>query len=114
MGYFLLGPEVAGGLGQHTVADRSVHPPVIRKLHHEFDGWLGGEVLESFPCFLVTDRVGNAMSMNKLSGFELADVEVTCSEQYKDVCADRELPDFRWLRVNGLPGRHDLGVTSGG
>jgi hypothetical protein len=36
MKYFYIQPEVAGGLGKNTVMDRSVHPPIVSRLHHEF------------------------------------------------------------------------------
>ena len=36
MKYFYIQPEVAGGLGKNTVMDRSVHPPIVSRLHYEF------------------------------------------------------------------------------
>ena len=53
MQYVYIEPEVAGGLGDHTVMDRSVHPPIVSKLHYQMEGWLGDALLESFPVFIV-------------------------------------------------------------
>lgn len=39
--YFYLEPEVSGGLGDDAIMDTGVHPPVVTRLHYEFDGWLG-------------------------------------------------------------------------
>jgi hypothetical protein len=33
MKYHSIEPEVAGGLGANTIMDRTVHPPVVTKLH---------------------------------------------------------------------------------
>lgn len=55
MKFFLVEPEVAGGLGKYTIMDRNTHPPIVSKLHYQFDGWLGDVLLESFPCFIVTE-----------------------------------------------------------
>ena len=57
MEYYLIEPEVAGGIGEHSVIDRSSGKMVVRKLHYEFDGWLGDELLESTPCFIVSERL---------------------------------------------------------
>lgn len=46
--YKLIEPEVAGSLGKETELDSSVFPPHVKKLHYEFDGWLGDDILESF------------------------------------------------------------------
>ena len=37
MKYVYVEPEVAGGLGQGTEMDTSVHPPVVRKLQYELE-----------------------------------------------------------------------------
>ena len=55
--YYFIEPEVAGGWGGNTIADTSVHPPKISKLHYQFDGWLGDDLLESFPCFIVSESL---------------------------------------------------------
>ena len=57
MAQYLIEPEVPGGLGDKTQGDFSKHPPVIEHLHFQFEGWLGDDLLESFPCFLVSNSV---------------------------------------------------------
>src|SRR6476660_8794270 len=68
-GWSVLAPEVAGGWGERTVADTSTHPPRVTALHYQFDGWLGDELLESFPCYIVTRRLAHALTAAGLSGF---------------------------------------------
>lgn len=109
--YFVIEPEVAGGLGPETVMDSSVHPPVVKQLHYEFSGWLGDDVLEAFPSFIVTDRCRQDLETQGLSGFEFGLVKVTTSETFQELYPDRELPGFHWLKVSGRVGEDDFGLA---
>jgi len=112
--HFIITPEVAGGLGPQTQMDTSVHPPVVSRLHYAFDGWLGDDLLEGFPCFIATRRLTESLLSAGLTGFSVADVEVTRSELFTDIYGDRQLPEFRWLQISGLAGDHDFGQSSSG
>lgn len=109
--YFYIEPEVAGGLGDHTVRDVSVHPPIITKLHYEFQGWLGDVLLESFPCFIVTEAAKSALLEIGISGVILTPVEVSTSDLFEEMQPDQKLPPFVWLKVNGDAGRDDFGIA---
>jgi hypothetical protein len=112
--FFRVEPEVAGGLGPETVMDRSVHPPRISRLHYVFDGWLGDDLLESFPGFVVTEEAAARLEAAGLTGFELKPVEIGKSEAFEELYPDRELPEFRWLDVTGTPRQDDFGVDDDG
>lgn len=109
MNYYSLEPEVAGGLGPHSVLDPRTHPPVVSKLHYEFDGWLGDELLETFPCYIVTQRIRDMIQERGFTGAEFAPVEVTKSITFEELYPNRRLPKFVWLKVNGTPGIDDFG-----
>lgn len=111
MAYFVLEPEVAGGLGPHTVMDRSVHPPVVTKLHYVFDGWLGDEIVESFPCFIVTVSLLEKLEDARLTGFEVDELEVSASDEFRDLLPETVLPKFVWLKVVGTAGMADVGMS---
>jgi hypothetical protein len=111
MPYYALEPEVAGHLGDHAIVDRSVHPPLVKRVHYEFDGWLGDDLLEAFPCFIVTRALGQRLAAAGLTGFTLDDAEVSMSDLFEEVHPDRELPGFAWLKVLGRPGTDDLGLS---
>lgn len=111
MAYFALQPEVAGGLGENTVLDASTHPPAVSKLHYSFDGWLGDELLESFPCYIVTARLRDVLEQATATGCKFADVEVTKSETFEELYPGRALPEFFWLQVDGRAGADDFGVS---
>ena len=109
--FYRLEPEVAGGWGDDTVADTTVHPPVVTALHYVFDGWLGDSIVESFPCYLVTAPLGDALVASGLSGFELRSVRINKSEQFAELYPDRKLPEFRWLHVTGAACVDDFGLS---
>lgn len=99
--YRYIEPEVAGGLGKETIINSSFHPPLIEKLHYEFNGWLGDDILESFPCYIVTERLKNKIESNNLTGVKFDQVTITKSEEFKTLYSDKELPKFYWAKING-------------
>ncbi len=112
MSFFVLEPEIAGGWGDRTVADTSVFPPAVSSLHYRFDGWLGDELLETFPCFIVTERLATRLRRSGFTGFRLQAVEVTTSEEFDALYPDRALPLFKWLRPVGKAGVDDFGLSA--
>ncbi|MER8446107.1 hypothetical protein NKH52_23220 [Mesorhizobium sp. M1066] len=91
--------------------DRSVHPPLVTRLHYEFDGWLGDRMVASFPCYLVTEDVAEKILKSEFSGVTFDKVEVTTSELFEEMQPDQKLPPFVWLKVNGDAGRDDFGIA---
>lgn len=59
--------------------DSSVHPPVVRRLDDEFDDWSGDDILATFPCVIVTERLRTALVTSGLTGFTFSDVRVSTS-----------------------------------
>jgi hypothetical protein len=114
MKYYYIEPEVAGGLGPNTVMDRSVHPPHVSRLHYLFDGWLGDVLLESFPCFIITEAAMRKLEAEGLTGIQSDKVEISLSEQFKELHPNQQLPPFVWLRVNGRVGQDDFGSAPDG
>lgn len=113
MKYYHIEPEVAGGFGAHTVIDRSSGKMVVRKLHYQFDGWLGDEILESTPCFIVSERLAREIDGAKLTGIKFDEVEVTTSDQFKELYPNRQIPKFVWLKIEGQAERDDFGMAPG-
>ena len=67
-------------------------------------------MLELFPCFLISSKMGDKLSQLSLTGFELRDVEVTKSLEFEYAFPTISLPDFRWLTVANSPGAADFGL----
>lgn len=108
--YYVLEPEVAGELGDGTVLDAGQHPPTVSRLHYEFSGWLGDDLLQSFPCYIVTQRLSDAIAREGLTGCEFGIVHVSTSSQFDALYPGRQLPTFAWLRPVGIAGRADFAV----
>ncbi|MBN3753086.1 hypothetical protein G3N95_09035 [Paraburkholderia sp. Tr-20389] len=111
MAYYYVEPEVAGGLGKHTVLDSSVHPPAITKLHYRIINWLGDALLESFPALIVTREAASALNEANASGYECRELELTVSDSFREIYPERRLPEFLWLSVTGVAGHNDLGIA---
>jgi hypothetical protein len=71
--------------------DVSTHPPIVKKLHYEFDGWLGDAILASFPIFIVTDGAMQALQSIGATGVTFDEVEVTTSNEFRDLYPDQSL-----------------------
>lgn len=98
---FLLEPEVAGQLGSNTIINTKNGITIIEKLHYEFDGWLGDDILESTPCFICTDKLLKILEKSTLSGYEVDSCEVSKSTLFEDIYPKRELPAFYWIKITG-------------
>lgn len=110
--YWRISFEVAGELAAGTEMDTSIHPPRVTRLHHRFEGWLGDDVLECFPCYLVTETVAKMLEGSGLSGFELGDVETSKSPEFDEMYPGRQLPRFRWLKITATqPNETDFRLT---
>lgn len=83
--FYAIEPEVAGGLGSGTVSNRANGHLVISRLHYELDGWLGDHLLETTPCFIATKELADRLAEAGLSGFATDRVDVTTSEQFRDL-----------------------------
>ncbi|WP_426303951.1 hypothetical protein ACN9MJ_13105 [Acidovorax facilis] len=112
MKYYFIEPEVAGGFGEETVIDRSSGRMEVKVLHYKFEGWLGDELLESTPCFIASEQLAARIKDENLSGVGIDKVKVTKSDEFNDFHPEVELPNFVWLKVNGVPGGDDFGVTA--
>lgn len=111
MNYYKLEPEVAGGWGENIVVDRSVHPPVVHELHYEFDGWLGDELLTSFPVYIVTEDLKERLLSISATGCLFEKVEISKSEFFLELHPNMDLPSFVWLKPVGTPGVDDIGYS---
>jgi len=112
--YFALEPEVAGGLGPNTVMDTSNHPPVVSCLEYQFASWLGDDLLESYPCYIGTRRLADALTEGQFEGLSFHALSVSVDPEFEDVTRIDELPTFLWMKVVGSAGRDDVGLSETG
>ncbi len=112
--FYVLEPEVAGGFGENTILTRTPGKPmVVHKLHYQFDGWLGDPLLETAPCYIVSESLAQGIERANFTGVTFDEVEVTASDQFRDIYPNRQLPNVVWLKVDGTPGSDDFGIAPG-
>jgi hypothetical protein len=116
MRYYVLKPEVAGGIGPNTIfTDRTARPPLIERLHFVFSGWLGDPLLTAVGLYVVTRELQVKLQEMGTTGSSFADVEISTSEEFKDwelLHPERKLPPFVWLQIVGTAGADDFGYTT--
>jgi hypothetical protein len=100
MPYFIE-PEVSGQLGERTIIDTSTHPPVLKYLHFIFFGWLGDDLIECFPVFLITEKLKSELGKTKLTGYQIGDCVIELSEEFKLLQPGATVPTFYWFQITG-------------
>ena len=111
MKYYYLLPEVAGESGELTDMDASYHPPIVTKLHCEFNTWPCDALLASFPCFIVTVPAMKQIKLARLTGVSFDGVRTTKFGELELRTARQSLPEFTWMKVEGAPGSCDFGIN---
>jgi hypothetical protein len=107
MELYMLEPEVDGEIGENTVYDNFDDvryrdaKPEISKLHFIFSGWLGDDIIESTPCFIVTDKLKTEIEKSELIGYEFQDVEISLSDEFIEIYPNRDIPQFKRLIPKG-------------
>lgn len=56
--YKILQPEIIVGIGDNTLFLEK-DPPfrTIKRLHIELENWLGDDLKECFPCYIITENL---------------------------------------------------------
>lgn len=107
MKLYELEPEVAGGFGQNTVVANfdnvreKRERPIVSHLHYEFSGWLGDEILETTPCFIVTISLAETIKKSDLKGCYFEEVEISVTDEFKELYPEKTLPEFKRIIPKG-------------
>jgi hypothetical protein len=111
--YYELTLAAPGGPGERSEATGEGIFKDYASLHAIFESWLGDEMVEILPCFLVTSSLGAEFVASGFTGFELLNVEVERDGQFDLAYPGVELPHFSWLKITGVVGKDDFFVTEG-
>lgn len=115
MSYWILDPEASPQLGESTVLDTATHPPGVKSLELSFRGWLGDDLMSSFPVLVVTRSLAARLGRSAMSGFEFSDLRVSTQEpEWSETMGTTPCPELSWLTVHGAPGVDDFGLVSDG
>lgn len=103
--YTVVQPEVIVGLGEHTIFDTEV--PVkgqkrkVISLHIQLEDWLGDDLMECHPCYIVTEKLKNALVQSDYTGFVIDALELTKDEYFfSNYNLKKVLEPFYWLKIN--------------
>ena len=106
---YQLEPQVAGELGDDTVMDVSVHPPLVSRVAYELDQPDNDDLIQSFPVYLVERSMADQLVRAGLTGFDLAAAVVRPGEEYEAEYQGKAHKDYVWLRVHGT-NQHDCWI----
>ena len=103
-----LKPEVPGGWGPDSIVTYIKDEETgvsrydeIKFLHLQVEGWLGGDLLATNPCYMITARLAKAFVAARITGYEVADMKVTASEIYGELQKNEPFPPVKRLIPKG-------------
>lgn len=108
--YKAICPEIITGLGEKTTY-LETNPPflTITKLHIELEDWLGDDLMLNSNCYIVTQRLKEALEEEVFTGFEFAEMEVTKSKYFSNnYQLNKALPPFYWMKILGKKDNDDI------
>ncbi|MGO4186810.1 hypothetical protein [Pseudarthrobacter sp. TAF60_1] len=112
MHFYIVRPEVAGGIGDNTVMDYSGDRVGVSHLHYEFESWLGDELITGHPAFAATTVLADKFKQAGLTGFHTRDMDVTRTEDFEEFYPGREIPPFTELVIDGKVGLDDFAINN--
>ena len=112
MKFYTIDPDVPGRTHGETIrAFRSGHHP--ENVRYIFECWPEADVVQTFPIFLVSEKLALALRSAKLTGFELKACESSKGDQFHIASPGYgELPKYFWLDVNGKSEQDDFGISN--
>lgn len=111
---FRVEPKVSGELGPDAVLNTSTWPPVVEYFQFAFDAWRGEDIVETFPTFLVTDRLRRALQSASITGLVFGHVDACKGEQFDILMrgADVDLGQWHRMDVVGRPDADDAWLVA--
>lgn len=110
---YRLEPHVAGQLGEGTALDPSVHPPIVTAVEYVLDAPDADDLIESFPVFLVSEKLAERLDKARLTGFVLADASVRPSAEYLALHGDVGHSEYRWMQLQDRDSPADAWLDDG-
>jgi hypothetical protein len=113
--YKIIQPEVIVGLGNDTMFEETTAPfKTVKKLHIALEDWLGDDLMECHPCYIVTENLKNTLEKTNFTGFAFDNLTLTKDEYFSDNYSnEKPLPSFYWLKINGRVETDDIYVGEG-
>lgn len=108
--YQTIQPEVIVGLGEKTeFLEKEAPFLTVIKLHIQLEDWLGDDLMECHPCYIVTEKLKTGLQTTKFTGFEFSEMIVTKDEYFNDnYQLNKSLPEFYWMKIIGKQDFDDI------
>lgn len=97
---YFLEPEVSGGHGEQTIygteediAKEGISGD-IKFLHYEFEGWLGDDLLESTPAFIISSNLEDELRKSECKDYKLEKCLITMSDVFMELYPNKEFLYF--------------------
>lgn len=100
MKLYFLEPEVSGGHGELTVYGteediaKAGISGKVKFLHYEFEGWIGDDLLESTPAFIVSSKLETQLENSNFKDYKIEKCLITTSVEFKEMYPSKEIPLF--------------------
>lgn len=97
---YFLEPEVSGHHGERTIygiekdATKEGVSETIKFLHYEFEGWLGDDLLESTPAFIISSNLEDELRKSEFRDYKIEKCLITKSDEFMELYPNKELPSF--------------------
>ncbi|MEC2077203.1 hypothetical protein [Metabacillus fastidiosus] len=97
---YFLEPEVSGGHGEKTIygtEENVVKEDISAKIkffHYELEGWLGDDLLELTPAFIVSSYLESELKKSEFKDYKLAKCLITMSDVFKELYPNKEISSF--------------------
>jgi len=83
--FHFIEPEVIVGIGENTILDNNYNPPKVDQLDLEIEDWLGNDLMESYPCFIITESLKEGLEKSKFTGYDsIEEIEVKKAEYFEN------------------------------
>lgn len=108
--YHIIQPEVIVGLGEKTEFLEK-EPPFLTviKLHIKLEDWLGDDLMECYPCYIVTEQLKTGLLETEFTGFEFSEMTKTKGEYFNDnYQLKKSLPELYWMKIIGKQDIDDI------
>jgi hypothetical protein len=113
--FYKLTPECCGDFGRRTLyaGELATRPPTIHRLEYEFKSWPTDHLVEVNCQFIGTKELVLALAQlqPRPTGLHYDPVGTVNTLEMRREQPGRELPEYKWFRITGRPGKDDFGMS---
>jgi hypothetical protein len=113
--FYKLNPQFCGVFGRKTLyaGELTDIPPVIYRMHGEFNVYPDDELIEVSGQFLGIVTLGEMLKamQPRATGLYVDEVTATTTFDFRRNYPGKELPNLKWFKITGKAGIDDFGLS---